>query len=401
MTRAGVVVVGASVPGPHTALTLRRLGYEDPVTVIGAEPHLPYERPELSKGFLAGDVGVDQLLVTTAQEYQEQGINLLLGTAAVALDVERRRVVLDDDAVPYDTAVIATGSLNLRPPIPGIDLPGVLQLRTLEDAAALAAAATGASRAVVVGMGLVGCEITATLRGLGLEVAAVDGLPGPLWAALGPELSAMVRQWHEQRGVEVISGVGVAAIEGGASVEGVVLANGRRIAADLVVVGVGATGCVHWLHGSALHLAAGGVGVDALLRASADNVYAAGDVAAVWSPANARHTRTEHYLSALGQASQVAHQIVGQRAPDSGPTWFWSFQYGHHLQFAGQQEPDDVMVVRPDPFAAFFLRDGVLTAAATVDNGRDLRRALPLLGHQVDTRALADADVDLRLAVRG
>ena len=396
MSAGRVVVVGASLAGATAAVRLRKLGHEGPVTLVGAEPHLPYERPGLSKGYLKGDLPAGKLRVHEQETYDELGIDLLLGTTAHGLDVDGRLVLHSRGQTPYDALVVATGSANLRPPIPGIDLPGVHQLRTLDDADALRAGASSARTAVVVGTGFIGCEIAATLRGLGLAVTAVDALPGPLWSVLGPQLSGVVRGWHEEQGVEVLGGTGVEAIEGAGRVERVRLADGRVLPADLVVVGVGARPALDWLDDTPLHRAAGGLGVDDDGQTSVHDVYAIGDVAAQWYPAEQAHRRSEHYSSALAQADRVAHALAGLPVPAVEPSWFWSDQYDHTLHYAGRHEADDVMVQRTDPYAAFFLRDGVLTAVATIDNGRDLRRAMKLLGRRVDAALLADAGTDLR-----
>ena len=397
MSSQRVVVVGASLAGTHTALQLRGLGHDGPLTLVGAEQHLPYERPGLSKGYLTGAVTLDGLLIRTEQVYGEAGIALRLGTRAVGVDVDARRVRLDDgEDLDFDALVVATGSVNARPPIPGIDLPGVFQLRTVDDAERLRAAAAAATQAVVVGTGFIGCEVAGTLRSLGLDVTAVDALPGPLWTVLGPELSAIVRSWHEQYGVRVLGGVGVAAIEGTDYAQAVRLADGAVHEADLFVVGVGARPDLTWLADAPLHLRAGGLGVDDGGRTDSPGVYAVGDVAAVWDPGAGEHRRTEHYSSAIAQAARVAAAILGRPLPADKVSTFWSEQYGHYLQYAGQHAPTDDYVVRPDPYAGFFVRAGILTAIATIDNGKDLRRALRLLGGQVDPVVLADPTADLR-----
>jgi 3-phenylpropionate/trans-cinnamate dioxygenase ferredoxin reductase subunit len=390
------VVVGASLAGATAAVRLRTLGYEGEVTLVGAEPHLPYERPGLSKGYLTGELARERLLVHQPEVYGDNDVQLRLGTRARGLDVEGRRVLLDDGDLPYDAVVIATGSANVRPPIPGMDLPGVHQLRTIEDADALRTAAATARTAVVVGTGFIGCEIAATLRGLGLAVTAVDGLPGPLWSVLGPQLSDLVRGWHEEHGVTVLGGVGVAALEGADEVERVRLADGRVLPAELVVVGVGARPVLDWLDDAPLHRAAGGLGVDDAGRTSADSVYAIGDVAAQWYPDENAHRRTEHYSSALAQGDRVAHAIAGRPLPEQAASWFWTDQYDHTLQYAGRSAPDDDLVLRHDPLAGFYLREGLLTGVVTVDNGRDFRRATKLIGRQVDPALLADPAADLR-----
>ena len=396
MNQQRVVVVGASLAGAHTAFHLRALGHEGPLVLVGAEPQLPYERPGLSKGYLTAEIDADRLLVRPAEAYVEADIELRLSTTATGVDLERRCVLLGADDLPFDALVIATGSANVRPPIPGIELPGVHQLRTVEDADRLRQAAANASGAVVVGMGFIGCEIAATLHGLGLDVAAVDALPGPMWAVLGEHLSDVVRGWHEERGVRVLGGVGVAAFEGGASVERVRLADGMTLQADLVVVGVGARPALGWLDDAPLHRAAGGIGVDGEGRTDQRGVFAVGDVAAVWDAAAGEHRRTEHYSSAIAQAARVAAAVLDLPPPPAKVSTFWSEQYDHYLQYAGRHEASDDLVLRPDPFAAFFLRSGALTAVATIDNGRDLRRSLPLLGRVVDPAVLADPSTDLR-----
>jgi 3-phenylpropionate/trans-cinnamate dioxygenase ferredoxin reductase subunit len=395
MSSQHVVIVGASLAGAHTALQLRTLGHEGRVTLVGAESHLPYERPGLSKGFLTGALELEGLLVRPQEAYDEQDIALRLGTRAVGVDVAGRRLLLDGgDDLGYDALVIATGSANVRPPIPGIDLGGVHQLRTVDDAEQLRRAAAGASRAVVVGTGFIGCEIAGTLQSLGLAVTAVDALPGPMWNVLGPHLSGIVRSWHEEHGVRVLGDVGVASIDGATSAEGVLLVDGTVLEADLVVVGVGARPSLTWLGDAEIPQAAGGIAVDDGGRSSAAGVFAVGDVAAVAE--GGQHRRTEHYSSAIAQAARVAAAVLDRPLPERKVSTFWSEQYDHYLQYAGRHAPTDELVVRPDPLAAFFLGSGVLTAVATVDNGKDLRRALRLLGQLVDAAALADASVDLR-----
>lgn len=399
MTGAGTVIVGASLAGGHAALTLRRLGYDAPVTLVGREHHLPYERPELSKGYLAGSLGREQLLVAAAGAYVDAGIDLRLGRTATGVDLDRRLLLTDDEPVPYDALVVATGSTNVRPPLPGLDLPGVFSLRTVDEADLLSEAAVAGARAVVMGMGLVGCEIAATLTGRGLHVTMVDPLPGPLWAALGPELSAVVAQWHVEHGVTLIGGAAVAALEGAHRVERVVLAGGRRVDADLVVIGVGARPATGWLDDVPIHLSQGGIGVDAHLRSSAENVFAAGDVAAVWDPLESRHRRVEHYSSAVDQGSRVAYAVMGAAVPEPEPSWFWTDQYGHHLQCAGGAPPEAMVIRRGDAQAWFSLESGVLRRAVVLDSPRDLRRALRLVGRVVDLDVLADPAADLRTAL--
>lgn len=400
-----VVIVGASLAGATAAFTLRERGFTGQIVLVGAETELPYERPALSKGYLADATRLDALLVRTPDAYDEHRIVLRLGDAATGLDVERRTVTLaSGELLPYTHVVVATGASNVRPPIPGIDLGGVHQLRTVADADALRHELPGLRTAVVVGQGFIGCEITATLTALGVAVTAVDAVPGPLWGPLGAQLSALVRRWHSDRGARMVNGVGVSALVGddAGHVRAVELADGRRFDADLVVVGVGVRPATGWLQDTPLHLVRGAIGVDTAGRTNLPGVYAAGDVTATWDDELGQHLRHEHWATAIDQGRRVAHAIVGAPQPAPAHPSFWSDQYDRSLQYAGSHDADCDVVLRGDPaqadapLLAFFLRAGRLAAVLSVNNGKDLRRAQRLIGQAVDPAALADPNVDLR-----
>jgi 3-phenylpropionate/trans-cinnamate dioxygenase ferredoxin reductase subunit len=402
-----VVIAGASLAGATTAFTLRETGFEGDILLVGAETELPYERPALSKGYLTGNVPADKLLVRTAEAYDEHRIELRLGRVVTGLDVDRQSVMLDSgELLLYTAAVVATGASNLRPPIPGIDLAGVHQLRTLADADALRDELPGLRAAVVVGQGFIGCEITSTLTSMGVDVTAVDAMPGPLWGPLGPELSSVAGRWHADRGVRLVNGLGVRAFlpdQTGTRVRAVELVDGRRLEAALVVVGVGVRPATSWLSDTPVHLVRGAVGVDTEGQTNLPGVYAAGDVTATWDEALGRHVRHEHWASAIEQGRRVAHVITGTPQPvEPAVPSFWSYQYDRSLQYAGSHDADCDLVVRGDlsrpdaPLVAFFLRARRLVAVLTVNSGKELRRAQRLIGHVVDPNALADATVDLR-----
>lgn len=392
---AGVVVVGAGLAGATAATSLRELGFDGTVTLVGAEPELPYERPGLSKGYLAGRTTADDLRVHGPEVYERFGIELRLGTEAVALDVDARRVSLSDGStLPYDDLVITTGSVNRRPALPGIDLAGVHQLRTLTEADALRAAASSARTAVVVGQGFVGCEVAATLRSLGLEVTMVDPLPGPLWA-LGPQISARVAGWHVDAGVRLRNGVGVLAVDGDESVRGVRLDDGTLVQGDLVLVGVGARPATDWLVSSGFPLQEGALVVDASGLSGDPHVYAAGDAAAAWDEQIGRHRRVEHFDSALVQGQRVARALMGAPAPAGGRSWFWTDQHSHTLHYAGAHQPSDEVLWRGDAIQ-FWVRSGEVTAVAGIDAGRDFRRAMKLIGRELARADLRDVARDLR-----
>jgi 3-phenylpropionate/trans-cinnamate dioxygenase ferredoxin reductase subunit len=405
MSGPAVVVVGASLAGATTVFTLRERGFDGDIVLVGAETDLPYERPALSKSYLAGDVPLGKLLVRSADAYDEHRIALRLGQAATALDVDRRMLGLDTgEVLPYTHLIITTGASNVRPPIPGIDLDGVHQIRTVADADALRAQLPGLRTAAVVGQRFIGCEITATLTSLGVAVTAVDPAPGPLWGPLGPQLSALIRRWHTSRGVRLVNDTGVSAFISDAAgrVRSVELADGHRIDADLVVVGVGVRPATGWLHDTPVHLFRGAIGVDRDGRTGLPGVYAAGDVTAPWDDELDRHVRHEHWASAIDQGRRVANAITGTRQPPPTSPSFWSDQYDWTLQYVGNHDGDCDIVLRGDltqldaPLLAFFLRAGRLAAVLSVNSGKELRRAQRLIGAAVDPAVLADPAVDLR-----
>lgn len=395
----GVVVVGAGLAGATAAITLRELGFDGPITLLGAEPVLPYERPGLSKGYLAGSTTAVDLQVHGAEVYDTFGVEVRLDTEAVSVDVDTRRLSLaDGTTLSYDDVVVATGGVNRRPPLPGMELSGVHQLRTLAEASALRSAASSARTAVVVGQGFVGCEVASTLRALGLDVTMVDPLPGPLWGALGPELSTRVAGWHTTAGVHLRNDVGVASLDGNGVVQSVTLDDGTVLPADLVVVGVGARPATDWVSG--VDLIDGAVAVDADGRSSVAHVWAIGDAAAAWDAQTASHRRVEHFDSAIVQGQRVAHALVGAPSPAGGRSWFWTDQHGHALMHAGVNGPDDHVIWRGEA-VAFWLRDGEVTAVAGVDAGRDFRRAMKLIGTRPAVADLQDQALDLRTVSAG
>ena len=328
-----------------------------------------------------------------------------------AWDADRRVVRLTSgEQLPYATLVVATGASNVRPRIPGIDLAGVHQLRTLADADALRAALAGGARtAVVVGMGFIGCEIAATLAGLDVAVTAVDGGPGPLWGPLGPELSAVARTWHEQHGVRVLTDQRVTALlpdPTGSAVGGVELGSGERLPADLVVVGVGARPNTSWLLDAPVHLTAGAIDVDRDGRTNLPGVYAAGDVTATWDAATGTHRRHEHWATAIAQGRRVARAVAGRDPEPLEPPYFWSDQYDNTLQYSGHHDADSSLVLRGDPsrseqpLTGFYLCAGTVTAVVAVNDGKQFRRAQRLFGLTVSPADLADPSVDLRHLAR-
>lgn len=395
------VVIGAGLTGGTAAATLREYGFDGEVTLIGTEAHPPYERPPLSKAYLRGEVAFEDSLVRPEAFWPAHGVQAHLGVTATALDLERRVVALSDgEEVPFDRLLLATGARNRRPSIPGFNLDGVFGLRTLEECDRIRAAAVPGARAVLAGMGFIGCEVAASLRSLGVEVMAIDAGSVPLERVVGPEVGSVLGAVHREHGVVMVSGDRVAAFEGHGRVERVVSGGGRTLECDLVVAGMGVEPVAE------LALAAGidvenGVLVDDRCRTSADGVFAAGDVANHDHPVFGRHMRVEHWDNAIRHGRAAALSMLGRDTPYQDIPWFWSDQYDQNLQYAGYCTGWDRLVVRgslPErAFTAFYLQDGVVQAVVALNRGREARQAMPLIRARaaVDPERLADQGVNL------
>jgi 3-phenylpropionate/trans-cinnamate dioxygenase ferredoxin reductase subunit len=399
-----IAVVGASLAGLRAAETLRAEGHAGAIVLIGAEIHLPYDRPPLSKQFLAGTWGLDRVVLRPAEKIASLGLDLRLGHSAGALDVEARTLELDDgDVVHYDGLVLATGAHPRR--LPGAaPLGGVHTLRTLEDAMAIgrAARAEGA-RVAVVGAGFIGSEVAATCRGLGAHVTVIEALAQPLVRVLGAEMGAVCGALHADHDVKLLTGVGVAGLrqaagaatadgadgrEGetvGAPVDGVELADGAVLDADVVVIGIGVVPTTEWLEGSGL-LVSDGVVAEATLHAG-DDVVVAGDIARWFDEGLGVHVRIEHWTNAAEQGVAAARNLLAGRAHAQAYVpvpYFWSDQYDVKIQVIGHPGPDDDVVVVDGAlsdrrFVALYGREGKLTAALGFSRPRQLMGYRPLL----------------------
>jgi 3-phenylpropionate/trans-cinnamate dioxygenase ferredoxin reductase subunit len=340
----GILIVGGGLAATRTAEQLRRANFTGPVTIVSDEVHLPYDRPPLSKEVLRSEV--DDVTLKPREFYDEQNITLRLGSAASSIDTTAQTVTLDDGStLGYDELVIATGLVPRRiPAFP--DLDGIRVLRSFDESLALRRHASQARHAVVVGAGFIGCEVAASLRGLGVDVVLVEPQPAPLAAVLGEQIGGLVARLHRAEGVDVRTGVGVAEVRGVGHVETVQLTDGTEFSADLVVVGIGSRPATDWLDGSGIEVD-NGVICDAAGRTSAPNVWALGD----WS-------------NVAEQARAVVPAMLGQDAPSAVVVpYFWSDQYDIKIQCLGEPiATDTVHVVEDDgrKFLAFYERDGAV-----------------------------------------
>jgi 3-phenylpropionate/trans-cinnamate dioxygenase ferredoxin reductase component len=400
------VIVGASLAGGVAAATLRQDGFDGDVVLIGAEPQPPYERPPLSKQYLRGEAPFEKALVRPAGFYDQNRIETRFGTRARRVDPIRRVVELDTGGpVHYDTLLIATGVRNRRPAIPGLQLPGVFDLRTVGDADALRSQIASTRKAVVIGMGFIGSEVAASLRHQGIEVVSIDPAPVPLVRVLGDQVGRVIAAIHHDHGVETIFEDVVTGFEGQGRLERVVTRSGRRIDCDFAVVGVGVEPALDFLSGSGVDLD-NGILVDEYCRTNIDGIYAAGDVANHFHPVLRQRLRVEHWQNAMQQGAAAARSMLGRGQPYEPVHWFWSDQYDLNLQYAGYHRQAEQIVVRGSlekrSGLAFYLNQGRIDAVVALNRGKDVRRAMPLIKSReiVDPRQLADEDVDLRRLVR-
>lgn len=395
------VIVGAGLAGWSAAATLREGGFDGRVVLVGDEPHLPYDRPPLSKQYLRGEMDGDGPFLRPPEWYDERDIERVLGVRVERVSGDRRVVRLADGReLSYEKLLVATGGQPRRLHVPGGDLAGIMYLRRLGDAEVLRATFKPGLRLCVVGGGFIGLEVAAAACEAGVEVTVVEALEAPLVPVLGPEIGQLCARLHRDAGVEVRTRSTVEAFDGVERVTGVRTRAGDRIACDAVVVGIGIAPAVEALADSGVAIA-DGVVVNARCETGVPGIYAAGDVARHAHP-RFGSLRVEHWQNALSQGALAARNMLGAAEPYDEVHWFWSDQHGHNLQYAGVPTSWDEIVVRGDPeaarFVAFYLRDRRVVAAFAVDRGRDLRRAQKLIdaGLPVHGAALADEGVDLR-----
>jgi 3-phenylpropionate/trans-cinnamate dioxygenase ferredoxin reductase component len=393
------VILGAGLAGAKTAEALREQGFDGRVILLGAERHRPYERPPLSKGYLAGKTAREDVFAHPADWYAEHQVELRLGVQADGLDRDARRVSLvGGEAVNYDRLLLATGASPRELPVAGRHAAGVHYLRTLDDADSLADSFEHASRLVVIGAGWIGMEVAATARGAGLQVTVVETSQLPLLRVLGPEAAEVFADLHRQHEVDLRLGASLAEIitrNGRAT--GVRLQDGTAIPADLVLVAVGATPNTHLAQASGLSVD-NGILTDAGLRTSDPNIFAAGDVANAFHPVFGKHIRVEHWANALKQPATAAASMLGRELLYRELPYFYTDQYDLGMEYVGYAEPGgyDRVVFRGDVtgrvFIAFWLADNRVLAGMAVNvwDVIDPIKALIRSGAVIDSARLSD-----------
>ncbi|MET8698898.1 FAD-dependent oxidoreductase [Kitasatospora sp. NPDC004723] len=394
-----VVVVGAGLAGAQCAAVLRRDGWQGRITLVGEEPHAPYDRPPLSKDVLLGKADSTALDL----DFAELGVELLTGRRATGLTAggPGGAGLLHTDAgdEPYDALVIATGAEPRA--LPGAERAHLLH--TLDDALALRALLRPGLRLVLVGAGWIGAEVATAARAAGCEVTVVEAGPAPVPGALPAEVGRAMAAWYAEAGVDLRCGTGVAAVEPGA----VLLADGSHLPADEVVVGIGARPATGWLAGTGVALdAAGAVLVDERLRTTVPGVLAAGDCVSYPSARSGARLTVQHWDHALQSGEAVAATLLGTDAPPYDPVqYFWSEQFGRMAQYAGRHGAGDELLWRGSPsdagWSVLWLRDGALRALLAVDRPRDLTQGRRLIerGAVLDPARAADPAVPLKSAL--
>lgn len=369
-----IVIVGAGQAGFKAAETLRQKGYDGALVLVGAEPHLPYQRPPLSKGYLKGDLDEDRLAFRAPEIYAEEGIDCLLDARVEALDAGRRRVrFASGKELAFSRLLLATGSFARPLAVPGAALGGIHSLRTLDDVTRLRGALAAARRVVVIGGGYVGLEFAAVARALGHEVAVVEAGERVMARSVAPEVSRFFADAHRDHGVDLRLGIGVSALVGEGHVSDVALADGAVLPADLVLSAVGGAPAVGLAAAAGL-VVSGGISVDAACRTSAPFIYAAGDCTDFPSARYGRRVRLESVQNAVDQGKAAALAMLGEEVRYDPVPWFWSDQYDLKLQIAGLSAGHDQAVVEGDPsapgFSVSYFRGGRLLAVDAVNAPR-------------------------------
>ena len=400
---AGIVVIGAGQAGCSLVAELRKQGFEGEITLIGAEPVPPYQRPPLSKGYLLGEMTEERLYLRPESYYSDQGITLRLGAAVQGIDSATKTVSVGGETVSYDQLVLTTGSVPRRLPAAiGGDLEGVFVVRTLADVDAMAASFSEGAKALIVGGGYIGLEAAAVASKLGVQVTLVEMADRILQRVAAPETSDYFRDLHKSHGVDIREGVGLARLTGEGRVTGAELSDGSALDVDFAIVGVGIAPDTALAEAAGLEID-NGIKVDALGRTSDPSIWAAGDCCSF--PHGDGRLRLESVPNAIDQAECVARNMLGANEDYVPKPWFWSDQYDVKLQIAGLNTGYDRIVARrgEGQTASFwyYAGDKLLAVDAMNDpRGYMIGKRLIEAGKSPDPEIIADPDADLKALLK-
>ena len=396
-----IVIVGAGHAAGQAAASLRQEGYEGEIVIIGDEPHLPYQRPPLSKQYLLGEHGLERGVYLRPEKfYTDKNVEVRVGVTVTAIDTAAKTVTTNDgDTIGYSKLLIATGSRPRILNIPGSDLDGIFYMRTIADVDRIKAAMETAKNMVIVGGGYIGLEVASVAVTHGLQVSVLEMESRILQRVTTPEMSEFYHQLHTSRGVNILTETTVSGFEGENGKVTGVLSGDKSIPADIVVVGIGIVPNVEIAAEAGLEVD-NGIVVDDHCRASAPDVYAAGDCTNHPSPLLGRRLRLESVPNAMEQARVAAANMCGGDKIYDAVPWFWSDQYELKLQMVGFSSDGDTQVVRGDKsanqFAVFYLKDGKVVAVDAVNSPREFMVCKQLYGKPVDPALLADPETDLK-----
>jgi 3-phenylpropionate/trans-cinnamate dioxygenase ferredoxin reductase subunit len=396
------IIVGAGHCAGQLAARLRAEGFEGRVVMVGDEPHLPYQRPPLSKQYMAGEVDLDRVYLRPAEFYESSHLELRLETPVTAIHRAEQTISLGDgDSLAYDKLVLTTGSRVRELPIPGAELACISYLRNVGDADVIRSSFKPGARLAVVGGGYIGLEVAAVAARQGVSVTVLEMESRLMSRVVAESVSGFYRRLHREAGVDIRTGVRVMSFEGGDSVERVNLEGGNSLDVDFVVIGVGVVPNVELAADAGL-ATDNGIVVDEFGETEDPCIYAAGDCTSHPSALYSRRVRLESVHNAMAQAKVVAANLCAKRTPYAEVPWFWSDQYDVKLQIAGLSQGYDQSVLRGDPdegaFTVFYLKDGVLIAADTVNGMRDHMACRTLVTSQarISAEALSDPSTNLK-----
>ena len=399
---AGMVIIGCGQAGGQAAASLRQEKYEGPITMIGQEPYIPYQRPPLSKQYLSGEQEKEKLSLRQESFYSEKEINLKLETSVLSLDPHNKELQLENgETVTYDKLLVATGGRPRKLEVDGHTLKGIHYLRNIDDVDAIKTQMKTSENLVIVGGGYIGLEVASVAIKRGLTVSVLEMESRILERVTTEEMSAFYHQLHTDEGVNILTSTQAKAFKGSETVESVVCGD-HEIPADLVIVGIGILPNTEMAEAAGLETNNGLV-VDEHCRTSNEHIFAAGDCTNHPNPILNRRLRLESVPNAMEQGRVAASNMLGGSKSYASMPWFWSDQYEHKLQMVGFSKDSDQSVVRGDmeskSFTVFYLKDGSIIAADSVNNPKEFMASKQLVGKKASIEALADTSIELKTLI--